>query len=192
MKAQESRIAVQVVDYPTEPPLEAWDLQLDHLDMYVEEVMEELQAVRWAEKGGAPNHCTIEAKSSRHNWGGSGTFSEIVMQVSTGTVGGVGATAIAAAIKIAYERLRDRSQGESWSTIPSADEAVRLARSRLHLHYGADSDKLSVTSSEVDASIQRYDLEFSHEDGRQFGATVGAIDGIPSCTRVWMRGPTPR
>ncbi|WP_445269026.1 hypothetical protein [Streptomyces sp. DSM 41634] len=191
MKAQESRIAVQVVEYPTEHPQEAWDLQLDHLDMYVEEVMEELQAIRWAEGSHAPNHCSIQAKSSRHNWGGSSTFSEIVMQVSTGTVGGVGATAIGAAVKIVYERLKARSQGESWDTIPSADEAVRIARSRLHLHYGAESDKLRVTSSEVDAGTQRYDLEFAHEDGRQFGATVGAIDGIPSCTHVWMRGAAP-
>ncbi|MFF0432389.1 hypothetical protein ACFYU9_09240 [Streptomyces sp. NPDC004327] len=191
MKAQEALISVRLVDHPVYYPQEAWDIQLDHLDMYTEEVLEELAIIRWAETSEWPTHSTVSANTTQHNWGASGSFSEIIMQVSTGAMGGVGAAAIAGSIKAIYAKLRARSQGETWSNIPSAEEASRLAKSRLHLHYDVAMDKLTVSRSDIDAEAERYDFNFVHEDGRKFGATVGAAKGIPSCTRVWMETAHP-
>ncbi|MGA5498191.1 hypothetical protein ACPCSP_27965 [Streptomyces cinereoruber] len=191
VKAQEARVSIELVEHPTYYPEEAWDLDLDLLDMVTEEVMEELAAISWAEGKKYPNFNAVSAKTSQLNWGASGSFTEILMQVSVGAAGGAGGTAIHAAIKLVYEKLKSRSQGESWSNIPSADEAARLAKSRLHQHYGVAADKLRVTGSNVDADAERYEIDFVHEDGRKFGAIVGAVKGIPSCTVVRMESGEP-
>ncbi|MFC7929016.1 hypothetical protein [Streptomyces cinereoruber] len=52
-------------------------------------------------------------------------------------------------------------------------------------------DKLRVTGSNVDADAERYEIDFVHEDGRKFGAIVGAVEGIPSCTVVRMEAGEP-
>jgi hypothetical protein len=192
MRAQESRISVALGDDLGHYPDEVWDLDLDHLDMFTEEVIDELDAITWAEGEQAPSHSTVSARTGQHNWGASGSYSEIIMQVSMGTAGGAGATAIAAAVKMVYEKLKSRSQGDSWRRLPSTEEAAGLARSRIHQHYDVAIDKLTVIRSSVDAEAQRYDLEFIHEDGRKFGGTVGAITGMPSCTRVWAEQPLER
>ncbi|MFC8779717.1 hypothetical protein ACFYY9_11190 [Streptomyces nigra] len=192
MRAQETRVSVALGDDLGHYPDEVWDLELDHLDMFTEEIIDELDAIPWAEGNHAPSHSTVSAQTSKHSWGSSGSYSEIIMQVSTGTAGGVGATAIAAAIKVVYEKLKSRARGDSWRRMPSIEEATRLAQSRIHRHYNVAVDKLTLVRSEVDTETQRYDLEFSHEDGRKFGATVGAVSGMPSCTRVWADGPLAR
>ncbi|MEU2869144.1 hypothetical protein ABZ769_08050 [Streptomyces olivoreticuli] len=156
--------------------------------MFTEEVIEELDTIAWAEGNRYPTHRTISAKTSKHSWGASGSFSEVIMQVSSNAGGGVAAVAVTAAIKHVYEKLRKRAHGDSWRSMPSTDQAVNLAKSRLHRHYNVARDKLTVIRSDVDIEAQRYDLEFSHEDGRKFGATVGAITKMPSCTRVWAEG----
>ncbi|MFD4117093.1 hypothetical protein ACFWSJ_27035 [Streptomyces niveus] len=191
MRAQESRISVALGDDLGCYPVEVWDLELDHLDMFTEEVIDALNAISWAEGNEFPSHSSVSARTAQHNWGASGSFSEIVMQLSLGTAGGVGATAITAAIKATYEKLRGRAQGDPWQSMPSTEDAVRLARSRIHRHYDVDVEKLTVVRSNIDSETQRYDLEFSHEDGRKFGATVGAMTGLPSCTRVWVEGTEP-
>ncbi|MEU1020673.1 hypothetical protein ABZ366_00880 [Streptomyces sp. NPDC005904] len=188
MRAQESRISVALGDDLGHYPEEIWDLQLDHLDMFTEQVIDELDAIAWAEGNEYPSHSTVSARTGNHNWGASGSYSEIIMQVSTGTAGGVGTIAIAAAIKVAYEKLKSRSQGDTWRSMPTLEQAANLARSRIHQHYDVATEKLTVIRSDVDSEAQRYDLEFSHEDGRKFGATVGAFPGMPSCTRVWAEG----
>lgn len=105
-KAQESRISVRLADHPVYYPQEAWDLDLDHLDMCTEEAIDELTALRWAENNEWPNHSVVSAKTMQHEWGASGSFSEILMQISTGAVGGVGAADIGGAIKAACGRLK--------------------------------------------------------------------------------------
>lgn len=192
MRAQESRISVALGDDLGHYPDEVWHLELDHLDMFTEQVIDELDAIPWAEGKQAPSHSTVSAKTGKHSWGASGSYSEIIMQVSTGTAGGVGATAIAAAIKVVYEKLKGRAQGDSWRRMPSAEEAARLGRSRIHQYYDVAVDKLTVVRSSADMETRRHDLEFIHEDGRKFGATIGAITGMPSCTRVWAVGPLER
>ncbi|MBK3569976.1 hypothetical protein [Streptomyces sp. MBT62] len=189
MRAQESRISVALVGHPIYYPYEVWDLGLDQLDMFTEEVIDELDVIAWAD--GDRNNHTVSARTGKHSWGAAGSYSEIVMQVSSNVAGGVGAVAITAAIKVVYEKLKGRAQGESWNSIPSSDQAIGLAQDRIHRHYDVDVEKLTVMRSSVDAVAQRYDLEFTHEDGRKFGATVGAIAGMPSCTRVWAEGFEP-
>lgn len=98
---------------------------------------------------------------------------------------------ITAAVRAAYEKLKGRSRGDAWSSVPSADEATRLAMSRLSQHYDVAIEKLTVVQSSVDTESQRYELAFVHEDGRKFGATVGALAEMPSCTRVWSEATTP-
>ncbi|MEU6293482.1 hypothetical protein [Streptomyces sp. NPDC046988] len=191
MRAQESRISVALGDDLGYYPDEVWDLGLDHLDMFTEEVIDALSVIPWAEGNDAPSHSSVTARTGQHNWGASGSFSEIVMQVSLGTAGGVGAAAITEAIKATYQKLKSRAQGDSWRSMPSAEDAARLARSRIYRHYDVAVEKLTVVRSTVDAEAQRYDFEFSHEDGRRFGATVGALAGTPSCTRVWVDGAEP-
>ncbi|MCQ9179834.1 hypothetical protein KMT30_12525 [Streptomyces sp. IBSBF 2953] len=100
----------------------------------------------------------------------------------------LGATAIVAAIKTVYEKLKDRSRGDSWGSVPSIDDAVRIATARIHQHYDVAIDKLTFTRSSLDAEARRHDLVFIHEDGRKFGAPVGAIAEMPSCTRVGAEG----
>ncbi|MFF9274587.1 hypothetical protein [Streptomyces griseosporeus] len=188
MKATESHIVVALVEDLGHYPYEVWDLGLDHLDMFTEEVLEELHAIAWAEGNRYPSHYTMGGRTGQHNWGASGSFSEIIMQVASNAGGGVGAVATTAAIKSVYEKLRSRAHGDAWRTMPSEERAVELAKSRLHQHYAVAVDKLTVIRSDMDVQAQRYDIELSHEDGRKFGATVGAIRGMPSCTRVWAEG----
>ncbi|GEJ99330.1 hypothetical protein [Streptomyces sp. 1-11] len=188
MRAQESRISVALVSDLCHYPHEVWDLGLDQLDMFTEEVLEELHTIAWAEGNEYPNHSTMSAKTGQHNWGASGSFSEIIMEVSSNAGGGVGAVALTAAIKSVYEKLRSRAYGDVWRSLPSADQAVEIAKSALRRHYDVADARLTVIRSEMDAEAQRHYIEFSHEDGRKFGATVGAIKGMPSCTRVWAEG----
>ncbi|MFF1770136.1 hypothetical protein [Streptomyces sp. NPDC058249] len=188
MRAQESRISVALVEDLGHYPHEVWDLGLDQLDMFTEEVIEELDGIAWAEGNDYPSHSTISARTGKHSWGASGSFSEIVMQISSNAGGGVAAVAVTAAIKNAYEKLMSRAYGDTWRSMPSTEQAVDMAKSRLHQHYNVAVDKLTVIRTDVDVEAQRYDLEFSHEDGRKFGATVGAIKRMPSCTRVWAEG----
>ncbi|WP_432174562.1 hypothetical protein [Streptomyces sp. Tue6028] len=188
MRAQESRISVALVETLHHYPSEVWELGLVHLDMFTEEVVEELDAIAWSEGNEYPNHSSISAKTGKFNWGASGSFAEIIMEVSSNAGGGVGAVAVTAAIKSVYEKFRSRSQSGAWQSMPSPDEAVSIAKSSLHRHYNVAFDNLAVVRSDADAESRRYDFEFSHSDGRKFGATVGAIKGIPSCTRVWAEG----
>lgn len=189
MRAQESRVSVALGDHPAVYyPLEVWDLSLDELDMFTEEIIDELGVIPWAENADVPSFSTVSARTTQHNWGASGSSSEIILQVSTGAAGGIGATAIVAAIKTVYEKLKDRSRGDSWGSVPSIEDAVRIATAHIHQHYDVAIDKLTVTRSSLDAEAGRHDLDFVHEDGRKFGATVGAIAEMPSCTRVWAEG----
>ncbi|MEU3555067.1 hypothetical protein [Streptomyces fragilis] len=110
---EETHIAVALQHDPGCYPDEVWDVALHHLDMYTEEVLEELKAIAWAENKEYPSYSSISARSGVHNWGASGSFSELLMQVSTGTAGGVGAAAIIGATKLAYEKLKSRSRGEA-------------------------------------------------------------------------------
>ncbi|MFJ9567757.1 hypothetical protein ACIRQQ_48040 [Streptomyces fuscichromogenes] len=193
MRAQESRISVALVDSMFHYPHEVWDLGLDSLDMFTEEVIDELDAIRWAEEKERPLHGTVVARTGKHNWGAEGSFSEIIMQVSWNAIGGVGAVAVTAAIKTVYGKLKSRAHADVWHSMPSQDQAIEIARSRLHQHYDVAVDRLTVVHSAVDAEAQRQEFEFRHEDGRKFGATVGALAGMPSCTRVWVDGdPLPR
>ncbi|MGW3312197.1 hypothetical protein ACWDG9_37080 [Streptomyces sp. NPDC001073] len=188
MRAQESRISVELVADLGHYPHEVWDLGLDQLGMFTEEVIEELDAIAWAEGKDYPNHSTISARTGKHSWGASGSFSEIIMQVSSNAGGGIATVAVTAAIKTVYEKLKSRAYGDTWRSMPDADQAVQIAKSTLYRHYNVAGDRLTVIRLDVDVEAQRYDLEFSHEDGRKFGATVGAIKGMPSCTRVWVEG----
>ncbi|MGW3262796.1 hypothetical protein [Streptomyces sp. NPDC001056] len=189
MRAQESRISVALVGHPIYYPYEVWDLGLDQLDMFTEEIIDELDAIAWAD-GERSNH-TVSARTGKHSWGAAGSYSEIVMQISSNVAGGVGAVAITAAIKTVYEKLKGRSQGETWNFMPSAERALGLAQDRIHRNHDVDVEKLTVVQSSADAEAQRYEFEFTHEDGRKFGATVGAIAGMPSCTRVWVQNFEP-
>ncbi|MFC8412422.1 hypothetical protein [Streptomyces coelicoflavus] len=188
---EETHIAVVLQDDHGCYPDEVWDVVLRHLDMYTEEVLQELKTIAWAENKKFPNHSSISARSGVYDWGASGSFSELLMQVSTGTVGGVGAMAIAGATKLVYEKLKSRSRGEAWSQIPTLERAVELASARIHQHYEVAIDELTVARSDVDMEAQRYDIDFVHADGRRFGATVGAITGMPWCTRIWSEGTEP-
>ncbi|WP_406337662.1 hypothetical protein [Streptomyces sp. NBC_00649] len=189
MRAQETQISVALSDDRGYYPQEVWDLCIDHLDMYTEEILDELGSIAWAEGNQYPNNSSIAATTGQLNWGASGSYSEILMQVSTGTAGGVGATAIAAAIKVAYEKIKSRARvGAVWDNFPSADQAEAVAKSRLHQHYGVMIEKLTVTRSDVNTETRRYELELRHEDGRTFGAVFGAIESMPSCTRIWADG----
>jgi hypothetical protein len=119
MRAQESRISVALGDHPAAYyPLEVWDLALDELDMFTEEVIDELSVIPWAENADEPSFSTVSARTTQHNWGASGSSSEIILQVSTGAAGGIGATAIVAAIKTVYEKLKDRSRGTRGDPCP--------------------------------------------------------------------------
>lgn len=191
MRAQESRISVALVDDMFHYPHEVWDLALDHLDMFTEEVLDDLDAIPWAEGNEYPNNSTVLAKTGKHSWGAAGSFSEIIMQVSSNAAGGVGAVAVTAAIKSVYEKLKSRADGDVWGSMPSTEQAVEIARSRIHQHYDVAVERLTVLHSSVDVESQRYELAFRHEDGRKFGATVGALSGMPSCTRVWAEGADP-
>ncbi|WP_158709341.1 MULTISPECIES: hypothetical protein [unclassified Streptomyces] len=191
MRAQESRISVSLGDDLGRYPDEVWELELNHLDMFVEEVIDELNTVIWAEERDVPLHSTVSARTGVHNWGASGSFSEVIMQVTTGTAGGIGATAIAAAIKVVFEKLKSRAEQRVWQ-IRSLEEAEQLARSGLHRHYQVAVEKLTLVQSAIDAESHRYDLEFAHEDGRKFGAVVGALETTPSCLRLWADGPITR
>ncbi|MEU2396877.1 hypothetical protein ABZ764_02640 [Streptomyces pseudogriseolus] len=188
---EETHIAVALQDDPCCYPDEVWDVSLRHLDMYTEEVLEELKTIAWAENKKYPSHSSISARSGVRDWGSSGSFSELLMQVSTGTVGGAGAMAIAGATKLVYTKLKSRSRGEAWSQVPTLERAVELASARIHQHYEVVIDELTVTRSDVDMEAQRFDIEFVHTDGRRFGATVGAITGMPWCTRIWSEGAEP-
>ncbi|KWT61215.1 hypothetical protein ADL21_14645 [Streptomyces albus subsp. albus] len=88
MRAQESRISVALGDDLCRYPDEVWELQLDHIDMSTEDIIDELDVIPWADGREFPNHSTVSARTSKHNWGASTSFSEIIMQVSTGTAGG--------------------------------------------------------------------------------------------------------
>ncbi|MCX4449341.1 hypothetical protein [Streptomyces sp. NBC_01789] len=191
MRPQETYIAVSLGDDLGYYPQEVWSLNLTHLDMYTEDVLDELAGITWAEGNDYPNYSAVSATTGERNWGASGSYSEILMQVSTGAAGGVGTLAITAAIKVVYEKLRAHSQSEGWRDLPTAERAAEIARSRLHQHYEVASEKLTVVRSDVDLETQRYDLEFVHEDGRRFGATIGALTGLPWCTRVWVEGADP-
>lgn len=188
MRAQESRVTVALVSDLSHYPYEVWDLALQHLDMFTEEVIDELGTIPWAEGEKYPRHSTVAAQTGEHNWGASGSFSEIVMQVSTNAGGGVGAVALTAAIKSVYDRLKSRAHGDARRSVPSLEEAALIAKSSLYRHYDVAADGLTVVRSSIDIDAQRYELTFRHEDGRKFGAVVGALAGMPSCTRVWAEG----
>lgn len=191
MKPQESHISVALVEDLAFYPQEVWDLGLTQLDMLTEEIVAEFDAITWAGGSEYPDHSAISAKLGRLEWGASGSFGEFALDVATGSAGGVGAVATVAAIKAMFEKLKGRSQRESWDDVPTEDRAILLTKSRIHRHYGVAEDKLTVVRSDVDTLASRYDLEFLHEDGRKFGATVGAIAGIATCTRIWSEGGDP-
>ncbi|MFJ3761113.1 hypothetical protein [Streptomyces sp. NPDC090080] len=188
MRAQESRVSVALTIDLSHYPYEVWDLALQHLDMFTEEIIDELGTIPWAEGKAYPQHSTVSAKTGEHNWGASGSFSEIIMQVSMNAGGGVGAVALTAAIKSVYGKLKSRSHGDARRSVASLDEAARIARSSLYRYYDVAADRLTVVRSSVDVETQRYELEFRHMDGRRFGAVVGAVTGMPSSTRVWVEG----
>ncbi|MFI9598257.1 hypothetical protein ACIHCX_00015 [Streptomyces sp. NPDC052043] len=191
MKTPESHITVAIVEAPDSDPNEVWDLGFWQLDMFTEEVIAELETIAWAEGNEYPNNYSVGARSGRLNWGASGSFSEIILQVGTGTAAGVGAPAITAAIKSVYQKLKKRAQRESLESAPTIEDAEQLAKARIHEHYHVAMDRLTVIRSEIATESHRYDFEFSSEDGRKFGATVGAIEGISSCTRIWSEGNQP-
>ncbi|MEU6392862.1 hypothetical protein [Streptomyces sp. NPDC046939] len=116
----------------------------------------------------------------------------MIMQVTTGTAGGIGATAITAAIKVVFEKLKNSAEQGDWPQVQTLDEAEQLARSGLHRHYQVAVEKLNLVRSGIDAESHRYDLEFVHEDGRKFGAVVGALESTPSCLRLWADDPAER
>ncbi|MET8577232.1 hypothetical protein [Streptomyces sp. NPDC005012] len=188
MKAQESHISVALVRDLAHYPHEVWDLRLGQLDMFTEEVIEELDRIAWAEGNEYPNYSAISAKTGKFNWGASSSFSEILMELSTNAGGAVVGGAVILCIKSTYEKLISRARGDVWKSMPSVEEAVGIGKSRLNRHYDVAVEKLTLIRTDVDAEAQCYEFEFTHEDGRKFKAIVGAIKGIPSCTRVSAEG----
>lgn len=121
MRAQESRISVALGDHPAAYyPLEVWDLALDELDMFTEEVIDELSVIPWAKNADVPSFSTVSARTTQHNWGASGSSSEIIMQVSTGAAGGIGARAIVNTCGSVVSQFREDLSRVSPSIVPSS------------------------------------------------------------------------
>lgn len=190
MRPQESYISVSLVEDLSFYPQEVWGICLCDLDLFTEEIVAELDKISWADGNEYPRSRTFSARYGVHEWGASGSFANIAMQLATDAAGGASAVAVVAAIGAVFRKLKSRSQGEMWRTVPTTEEAIRLAKARIKEHYDIAVDNLEVIASEIDAEANRYDLTFAHSDGRKFGATVGAVSGLATCVRVWSDGAT--
>ncbi|MET9460523.1 hypothetical protein ABZY05_36480 [Streptomyces canus] len=186
VQAQESRITVQIVPHPTAYPEEVWEVDLEHVDMSTEEILEELSRIAWAEGGKYPANFVLSGRHGHHSWGASGSFAEFVIQMSSGMGGGLGVLAVQAAIKGAFEKIRKRATRDSWENLASEEEARNLARMKIHAHYDIPLEDLALTGSQADASTATYAFSFTGL-GKKFGAQVTTLEGITCCTKVWMQ-----
>ncbi|GHF80239.1 hypothetical protein [Streptomyces griseosporeus] len=194
MQAQESRVTVQIVSHPTAYPEEVWEVNLEHISMSTEEILDELSKIAWAEGGEYPAHFVLRGQHGHHSWGASGSFGEFVLQLSSGMGGGLGVVAVQAAIKSTFEKIRKRAARDSWENLATEEEAQNVARMKINSHYDVALDDLTLVGSDVDAQAAKYAFNFRDAQGRSFGAEVMPLEGIVCCSRIWMRNyeMTPR
>ncbi|WP_371660968.1 hypothetical protein [Streptomyces sp. NBC_00280] len=189
MEPISTTVIVNLTDHPGIEPEVSWILPLDALDMSVEETIEQLQALTWLTGEEYPVMSSLQSRYGVHNWGSSSSFAEFVLSLSAGGLGSLGATAIDTAVRGGLRKLRDRARGDDWGNVISEEDALSVAKSRIASQYNVEAEELTVRRSQTDSVERSHEFEFTHADGRSFGAVVGIFKDSPTCTRIWRSGP---
>ncbi|MFE2094901.1 hypothetical protein [Streptomyces sp. NPDC059460] len=190
MEPISTTVIVNLTDYPGTAPEASWILPLDALDMSVEETIEQLQALTWLTGEEHPVMSSLQSRYGVHNWGSSSSFAEFILNMSAGGFGALGATAIDAAVRDTFRKLRDRARGDDWGSVISEEDALSVAKSRIASQYDVEAEELTVRKAQTDAVVRSHEFEFGHADGRAFGAVVGIFKDSPTCMRIWRSGPS--
>ncbi|MEW2312246.1 hypothetical protein AB0918_27045 [Streptomyces sp. NPDC006864] len=188
MEPISTTVIVNLTDHPGVEPEVSWILPLDALDMSVEETIEQLQALTWSTGEEYPVMSSLHSRYGIHNWGSSSSFAEFILSLSAGGLGSLGATAIDAAVRESFRKLRDRARGDDWGDVISEEDALGVAKSRIASQYNIEAEALSVRRAQTDAVERSHEFEFIHTDGRSFGAVVGIFKDSPTCMRIWRSG----
>ncbi|QGZ49990.1 hypothetical protein GPZ77_17855 [Streptomyces sp. QHH-9511] len=178
------------MDHPSVEPDEIWILNVEGLEMTADEVIKELQDLTWPPGQPFPLMSNIGARQGIMNWGASSSFSEFLLEMGAGGLGGLEAAGLGAAIRYTYGKFRARSQGDPWEDSISEDVALAQAKARIVEYYSVAEDDLSVQRSETDGVDEIFKFTFIHLDGRTFGAEVGVIRQSPTCMRLWRAAPS--
>ncbi|MEU8838485.1 hypothetical protein AB0D97_05030 [Streptomyces roseus] len=188
MEALTAKVIVNLTEYPGMQPDTSWVLSLDSLDIPAEEALGELRTLSRIGPTGRPVPNSLSSRAGEHDWGGSSSSAEFLLELSAGGLGALSATAIDAAVRDVFRRLRARARSDSWGELMTEEQALGAARTRIAAQYGVPADELVVQGAEVDAVEGTHAFTFSHADGRSFGAVVGLLKDAPSCMRVWRKG----
>lgn len=191
MEPISTTVIVNLTEHPGVDPEVSWILPLDALDMSVEETIEQLQALTWSTGEDYPVMSSLQSRYGIHNWGSSSSFAEFILSLSAGGLGSLGATAIDAAVRESFRKLRDRARGDDWGDMISEEDAMNVAKSRIVSQYNVEAEVLTVRKVETDVVERSHEFEFVHADGRSFGAVVGIFKDSPTCMRIWRSGPDP-
>lgn len=189
MEPISTTVIMNLTDHPGVEPEVSWILPLDSLDMSVEETIEQLQALTWSTGEDYPVMSSLQSRYGIHNWGSSSSFAEFILSLSAGGLGSLGATAIDAAVRNSFRKLRDRARGDDWGDVISEEDALSVAKSRVASQYNVEAEALIVRRAQTDVVERSHEFEFTHADGRSFGAVVGIFRDSPTCTRIWRAGP---
>ncbi|MFI1782362.1 hypothetical protein [Streptomyces rubiginosohelvolus] len=188
MEPMSTTVIVNLTDHPGVEPEVSWILPLVALDMSVEETIELLQALTWSTGEEYPVMSSLQSRSGIHNWGSSSSFAEFVLSLSAGGLGSLGATAIDSAVRESFRKLRDRARGDDWGDVISEADALSVAKARIASQYSIEAEELTVRRALTDAVERSHEFDFTHTDGRSFGAVVGIFKDSPTCTRIWRSG----
>ncbi|MFJ3911236.1 hypothetical protein [Streptomyces vinaceus] len=189
MEALTTSVIVNLTEYPGTEPEVSWILSLDSADITVEEAIAELRALAWMAGQKHPTPNSVRSRQGIHDWGGSSSFAEFVLEMSAGGLGGLSATAIDAGVRDVLSRFRGRARSDAWGDLISEEDALRVARSRVATQYSVAAEDLVVERAEANARDQSHSFRFRHTDGRSFGADVGIVKESPSCMKVWREEP---
>ncbi|MEV3849337.1 hypothetical protein ACIF6H_03565 [Streptomyces microflavus] len=181
-------VIVNLTDHPGVEPEVSWILPLDALDMSVEETVEQPQALTWSTGEEYPVMSSLQIRYGIHNWGSSSSLAEFILSLSASGLGSLGATAIDAAVRESFRKLRDRARDDDWGDVISEEDALSVAKSRITSQYNVEAEELTLRRAQTDAVERSHEFEFTHTDGRSFGAVGGIFKDSPTCTRIWRSG----
>ncbi|MCX4819963.1 hypothetical protein OG883_08605 [Streptomyces sp. NBC_01142] len=187
MHQGKTTFVVKLADQPASEPDEVWILTLDEFQMPAEEVIKELQSLTWLPGAEYPLMSNISTRQGITNWGASSSFSEFILQMGAGGLGGVQAAAVTTGVSALYGKFRDRSRGDHWGDVISEETALAVAKTHIASQYGVAANSLTLLRSETDAANKSFEFAFNHPDGRSFGAEVGVIKDSPTCMRIWRQ-----
>jgi hypothetical protein len=192
MYVEEARVSVEMVKHLIYYPTEAWTLHLGEIHVNTDDIAKELQSIATLHgQEEYPVANSVRIRQSQTDWGASGSFGEYMIELSNNLGGGIGSVAAIAAIKAAMQKIK------SWSSDPSDPEslttsqACNLLKSHITLHYDVNHEELTETFSSASPGSGIQEFSFVAPNGTEYGGTVGELDGLPRCTRVWSKTATP-